>query len=418
MTALPERLARPELAGLWRRARREMARVGSGWAEVHLRVPLAGDGERHAAAGLLGRVIRPGTASVGVALGDLDAAVRRAGDGWDLRAVVEAVGGPLPDTRGAAAARAAAVDAAVAAARGAGPSAPWFDAWLEGLTADGGVARLVRRGEAALLVTAAAALAQLPLAGEPLPAVAARLTGDTKALGTGPLPGLVLRGVAAMLGEDRPVGAAARRALWEAVGIVPDDLASQVLVLNLPVRAVPGLGSWLAGAAVEGIPFRVTLHQLARSVIEPTRPGAVYVCENPAVLRSAAERLGPGSAPLVCTEGRPSVAAVRLLDALVAGGQVLHHRGDFDWAGLRIAGALLMRLGSRPWRFGAGDYEAARRHRQGVAPSLVGAPAPSPWDPALASAMAAAGEVVFEEELLEVLVADLSEADERRRAER
>lgn len=100
VSALPERLAGPELAGLWRWARRAMATAGPGWAEVHLRAPLAGDGERHAIAGVLGRVVRPGTASVGVVLGDLDAAVRRPGDGWDLRAVVEAVGGPLPDTRG------------------------------------------------------------------------------------------------------------------------------------------------------------------------------------------------------------------------------------------------------------------------------------------------------------------------------
>lgn len=415
---LPERLAGPELAGLWRRARRAMATAGARWAEVHLRVPLGDDGERHAIAGLLGRVIRPGTASVGTALGDLDAAVRRAGDGWDLRAVVEAIGGPLPDVRGDAAAAAAAAAAAVAAARAAGPSVPWFDAWLDGLAADGGVGRLVGRGEDVLLATAAAVLAELPLAGEPLPAVAARLTGDTKALSTGPLPGLVLRGVAAMLGEDRPVGAAARRALWEAVGVVPDDLASQVLVLNMPVRPVPGLGTWLAGAATDGIPFRVTLHQLTRAAIEPTGPGAVYVCENPAVLRAAAEQLGPRSAPVVCTEGRPSVAAARLLDALAAGGRVLHHRGDFDWPGLRIAGALLSRLGSRPWRFGVADYEAARRRRPGAAARLVGAPAPSPWEPALTSAMATAGEVVFEEELLEVLVADLSEAGERLRAGR
>lgn len=38
----------------------------------------------------------------------------------------------------------------------------------------------------------------------------------------------------------------------------------------------------------------------------------------------------------------------------------------------------------------------------------------SPWDPALASAMAAAGEVVFEEELLEVLIADLEAGEHGR----
>lgn len=409
MTALPERLVRPELAALWSRAHRAMAKAGSDWSSVRLTVPLGDDDERHALAGLLGRAVRPGTASVGVVLGDLDAIVRRPGDGWDLPSVVEAVGGPLPDRKGDAATRATAVEHAVGAARRAGPDAPWLAGWLDLLVADGTASRLVGRRESSLLAVAATALSEMPYADEPLPAVAARLTGDTKALSTGPLAGLVLRGIASMLDEDRPVGAAARRSLWEAVGVVPDDMASQVLVLNLPVRPSAGLPGWLAEAAGLGMPFRVTLHQIVRSTIEPLRPGAVFVCENPAVLRAAAEQLGTRSAPLVCTEGRPSLAALRMLDVLAAGGSVLHHRGDFDWPGLRIAGSLLARPGTRPWRFGAADYTAARRrHRREAAPRLAGFEARSPWDPALATAMAEAGEVVFEEEMLDELLSDLS----------
>jgi uncharacterized protein (TIGR02679 family) len=115
-----------------------------------------------------------------------------------------------------------------------------------------------------------------------------------------------------------------------------------------------------------------------------SEPGSVFVCENPAVLRAAAERLGPASAPLVCTEGRPSVAAATLLDRLVAGGAVLHPRADFDWPGLAIGGALLARPGTRPWRFAAADYERARRARVTNRPALGGSPVASPWSPALA----------------------------------
>jgi uncharacterized protein (TIGR02679 family) len=412
VSALPERLAAPGLAPIWGRARRAMAVAGAAWESVRITVPLVDDDQRRAVAGLLGRVVRPGTASVGVALGDLDARVRRPGDGWDLRAVVEATGGPVPDRRADAARRATAVDRAVADARAVGPDAPWFRPWLEGLAADGTVARLVGRGEADAVGEAAVVLAALPLAGEPLPAVAARLTrsGDTKALNSGPLAGLVLRGVATMLGEERPRAAAARRALWEAVGVVADDLASQVLVLNLPVRATsPGLGAWLADAAQVGEPLRVTLHQLTRWGIEPATDAQVHVCENPAVVRAAAHTLGVRAAPLVCTEGRPSVAAVRLLDGIAAAGSALLVRADFDWAGLRIAGSLLDRPGARPWRFTTDDYEAALDRRSGrAAAGLSGAPAPSPWDPGLALALDRTGEVVYEEEMLDDLVGDLA----------
>ena len=287
----------------------------------------------------------------------------------------------------------------------------WFGGWLDGVVADGTVARLVGRGDAELLRLAARVLAELPLDGEPLPAVGARLAGDTKALSSGALPSLVLRGIAAMLDEARPSDAATRRALWEAVGVVPDDLASQVLVLNLPVLPARALSGWLVEAGAAGEPFRVTLHQLNRWTCTLGRPVGVHVCENPAILRSAAAQLGAGAAPLVCTEGRPSVAAVRLLDQLVGAGAELRARADFDWAGLGIARASLARPGARPWRYRAADYEAAVRRRDQAAPRLAGAPAPSPWDPELAATMVAIGQAVFEEELLDDLVADLAQAD-------
>jgi hypothetical protein len=87
---------------------------------------------------------------------------------------------------------------------------------------------------------------------------------------------------------------------------VVDDLASRALVLNLSAHGA-GLGEWLTSAAGFGAPFYVTLHQLVTLPVVVRRP-VVYVCENPAVLRRAAAELGGRSAPLVCTEGRPSTA--------------------------------------------------------------------------------------------------------------
>ena len=101
------------------------------------------------------------------------------------------------------------------------------------------------------------------------------------------------------------------------------------------------------------------------------------MCENPAVLRAAAARLGPRSAPLVCSEGVPSTACWRLLGA-AAGTDVLW-RNDFDWAGLRITGAAVHRVAARPWRMGEADYAAALA--TGDSEPLRGAAGPEPLGP-------------------------------------
>jgi uncharacterized protein (TIGR02679 family) len=397
-----------------------MARAGpDGWREVTMRVPVADDHQRRAIAGLLGRPVRAGTAMVAVRLADLDATLIRAGDGWDLPGVVEAVDGPLPDRAGDMRRRRAAIDAAIAEARqvlgaggpGGGDGRPgdadWVERWLADL-GEGLTARLHGRAELHLVATAARVLARLPADDLPLPALAAGVTGDTKALAGTPLASLVLRGLAIRGGEPQPRSAGERRALWESVGVVPDDLASQVLVLGLPVASHGPLGGWLAEAAARGWPFRVTLHQLARSPLAVADPQVVSVCENPAVLRAAAERFGAGSAPLVCTEGRPSVACLRLLTALRTGGCQLRYHGDFDWPGIRIATSIVSDLGAIPWRMGADDYIDAVASVDGARPRLRGAAAATPWDPRLGAAMAQHGVVIHEEDVLEQLLGELA----------
>lgn len=152
MTELPDRLRQPALGELWNRAWRELGRAGDRWRDVKLRVPAVGDDERHALSGLLGRPVAPGTGKVSVRLAELDDAVRRPGDGWDLVAVVEVVVGPVPDHRGDAATKALAIDEATAAMRRTLPPEPWVDGWLDGLRRDGKLGRLAGRGELHLLL--------------------------------------------------------------------------------------------------------------------------------------------------------------------------------------------------------------------------------------------------------------------------
>lgn len=411
MTAGPARVPfyqGPEYQRLLAAARRSLERTG-GQLAGSVSVSQPSDAERKAIIAITGQYRDARTARVTVRLTDLDHAIRDA-TGRGLPDVLAELGGPLrnrPAERDAgAAARGAAIRAAQASPLQA--SCGWYRDWLAGIERDGSLTKLLNQGGQGQLAAAVRVLERVAVRSGPpvlLPALAAEVTGDTKALNHGTvLSTLVLRALAARAGAGRPATAEDRRDLWDTSGVVLDDLASRVLVLNLPA-AGRGLGEWLTGAALLGVPFYVTLHQLM------TLPPAVscplaYVCENPAVLRRAAAELGPGSAPLLCTEGRPSAAFHQLAGLVTSGGGELRYHGDFDWPGLAIAGSVMRRHGARPWRMSVADYQAAvRADAEHV--RLEGTPQPTPWDPELCEVMAAAGRVVYEESVTGVLIGDL-----------
>jgi uncharacterized protein (TIGR02679 family) len=378
----------------------------------------ATEAERLALGRLLGRPATRHGHSLRVWPGQLSAALRSAGIALDLRCAVEALTGPVVSRPEAAAAEQSAREAmrsVIASGRHAGAS--WYERWPAALEADGTLTRLARAGSGRLAAQAVAVLDLLPADALPLPVLAEQATGDTKALSGTPLARLVLRALALRDGVANSALARreAQRALWEAAGVILDDLSSQALVLGLAAASASPLGRWLTEAAEAGIPFRVTLHQLAVMPVTP-QADAVFVCENPSVLRAAAAAgvlPRPGARPvaLVCTEGIPSAACHRLLGACGRAGATIGWRGDFDWTGLRTVGAGVARYGARPWRMGRPDYEDALA--AGDTEPLRGPSAPSPWDPALAARMAKTRRAVMEERLIPLLLADLGEADER-----
>jgi uncharacterized protein (TIGR02679 family) len=362
--------------------------------------------QRRAAARLLGHGTGRGT-SLSVPLPEVDAALRRAGISSGLRSAVETLTGPVRDR---AAERSAEIrqfqDVLDGARRSPLAAAPWHPLWLEEISRDGTLTRLVRHGQGQLLAQATAVLERLPAGPDEsavlLPALAEAVTGDPKALDGTALSALVLRALV-LRDPAGPAGPDADRALWAAAGVVFDDLASQVLVLN--VRAVgDGLGDWLTGAAEAGEPFRVTLHQLT---VMPVMPLAIdlRVCASAAVVRAAAAQLGADSAPLVCTEGEPSVACYRLLRSALSTGTRIHWHANFDWPGLRSTAAAIRGLGASPWLMGADDYRTAL---PASTESVKGQPAESPWDPRLAELMHASGRAVTEGQQLTALLADLA----------
>jgi uncharacterized protein (TIGR02679 family) len=389
-------------------ARRRLERTG-GVLDGEIGLTDPSEAERRTVIGITGRY-RPETARrLAVPLRDLDGYLYdRYGTG--LLQTLGRLHGPLRDRPAERADEDARREQALKSAHSSRLARKgWFATWLELIAGDGTLTRLVRRGDAPLLDAAVRVLERLtgdPTGTLPLPVLAEWATGDTKALAPGtPLEQLVLRALAQRTGGDVPRERAGRRTLWESAGAIADDLASQVLVLNIGAEGDTVVCDWLRDAADFGIPFRLTLHQLATDPVVPAAR-TIFVCENPAVLRAAAGELKDTGAALVCTEGVPSAACHKLLGDAVRAGARLHWRADFDWAGLRITADAVARHGARPWRMTAADYTAALS--KGESTPLAGPPAASPWDPELARAMNVSGSTVMEERLLPALLSDLT----------
>jgi uncharacterized protein (TIGR02679 family) len=387
-----------------RSARRSVERSGDLGGVISLTAP--SDAERRLLIGITGNYRSATSKSVRVAVADIDQALRdRVGLG--LLAVLARLHGPVRNRPAERAEEESERQRALDDAAGRCPAhrhETWFTTWLSALRSDGTVTRLVRRGESDMLGWAAEVLQRLPATSMPLPMLAELATGDTKALSGTPLAGLVLRALA--LREDRsaPRTRSEQRALWHTAGVIVDDLASQVLVLNVRTEDDHVVAGWLRDAATFGIPFRLTLHQLSVDPLHISSP-EVYVCENPAVLRSAAGQLAEASATVVCTEGQPSAACHLLLSR--ARGRI-HWRGDFDWTGLRTTAMAIERYHATPWRMSAQDYVVALNAALAETEPLRGSAAPSPWDPALAQELTRSGRAVMEERLIPALLADLT----------
>jgi uncharacterized protein (TIGR02679 family) len=271
----------------------------------------------------------------------------------------------------------------------------WFGRWLDLLRANGVLSELARDG--ASLQPMIRVLESLPAGDEPLPVLAERLLADTKALSSGRSRSMLLRALSLWRGIEYPGDTESERELLEWAGLVSDDIASQALVLNVPVTGGV-IGEWMRSA--RGIPFRLTLQQLRREPFTVDAP-VVRIVENPSILRAVADAMGPDCPPLVCTEGVPSAAVYRLLGAAAAAR--LFWRADFDWAGLRIVKRGLERCpNAEPWRMSAEDYQAGSK---GI--GLRGHRIDVPWDPRLGAQMAAAGRAVMEESLIGPLLQDL-----------
>jgi len=379
--------------------------------------------QRRAIERLTGRPPRSGT-SLSVSLSEVDRIVHESGAApGGLAEAVALLTGPVRDLNRDRTDTASAWAAAFAPLDDAVADRAELAAWRGWLDATGVVRRLAPSPDAALalLGQAAAVLRRLPSPGIPIGRLAAECCGDAHALDDGrPAGTLALSAVRALAGLPfaADVSADSRRAVWASAGVHLDELSSLVLCLGLPGDARTALGRVLALQREAGQPAVLTLRQL-RCHDETLPAGLVRICENPVVIAAAADELGRRCPPLVCVGGQPSAAGWRLLDLLAAGDAEFRYHGDFDWGGVRIAGAVRQRVVQRqsrwrPWRYGQDAYEAGATlmlAAQATArpPRLVGEPVPTPWDPGLAIAMARHDVRVEEELSLDILLADLAQ---------
>lgn len=403
-------LGGPDLLWLRLRIRARLERGGAATGTATLRNP--SDAPRAAVDRLLGR--RPSRGStVTVDLDGLDRMVRDAGICDGLRVAVEVLDGPIEDRAGRARAEAAAWERLLASMAD-GPDVPvWRRSWRDDLAATGLLRRL--GGDpivaARLVARADRVLDALPARAVPRARLAARVLQDSHALDDGrAVTTLVLKACQHRhlpLGERGPLptGTDDLRALWAAAGVLLDELSGPVLSLGITAAGSGLVDAVLGAHAAAGEPVRSTLRALLRHPpdLTPMRGTAVHVCENPAVVSAAADALGTACRPLVCTEGWPSAAVQTLLWQLSAVGAELVHHGDFDPSGVAITDMLVRRFGAVPWRFDVAAYRAAPS-----GPPLGSRVKAVSWDRHLADEINARGVAVHEEQVIDVLLADLA----------
>jgi len=145
----------------------------------------------------------------------------------------------------------------------------------------------------------------------------------------------------------------------------------------------------------------------------------VFVCENPTVIAAAANLLGTKCLPIVCINGQPKTAARILLNRLREAGVKLAYHGDFDWPGIQIANLIMKRHGAVPLRMSCADYLAATlpfadktASDQPKRSRLEGEPVTAIWDAGLTSAMLDHDQAIHEEQVLDLLLAELTRQPE------
>jgi uncharacterized protein (TIGR02679 family) len=408
---LPGPLTRPELRFVWEAVHDRYARQAAGSPARRVTFTGLSHAQQQALADLLGLARLPGHVLT-VALEKLDVLLLDSDAAMTAREVAEVVCGPIvnrPDRN-----RAARREREQLWERLEQATDDRLAGWLRHLRTTG---IAVRTAAAAgqpleqLVGDALAVASRLPADGVALKRLAEQTLRNPHGLDRGqPLRTLILHAALHLAGDPPhlPTTAAAQRAVLDAVGVYHDSVSTDVLVLGLRAAGSTPVDRLVNEAADAGEPLRLTLRALRRAPTLARVVPTVSVCENPSVVEAAADTLGAGCAPLVCTDGMPRTAVLRLLDHARDHGMAIRASADFDAAGVRIVNLLARRVGATAWRFTAEAYRRAVACQGEHHPTHLNGRVPDALvDPKLAAAMREARVVVYEEQQTDLLLADL-----------
>ncbi|GAA0589958.1 TIGR02679 domain-containing protein [Virgibacillus siamensis] len=238
----------------------------------------------------------------------------------------------------------------------------WFT-FLHGESTEGRWVRVLAEKEpaklAAMMENLAAAFTNLPDEPERLPMFSQRITGDPHAFDLHTDLGRLLLSVMA-INQDMSVPSTTETTneLLQHFHIYRDDLLNFVTCSGLTaVKNGAPHPVWKAAVeenTVQIVPLR-ELTSLER--VHPANGVDVWAVENSGVCAALLDH--QPDAPIICTNGQFTLAALLLLDRLTATGSIVHYAGDFDPEGLGMVQRLLKRYPQgqiQPWHMNQAGY--------------------------------------------------------------
>lgn len=158
--------------------------------------------------------------------------------------------------------------------------------------------------------------------------------------------------------SDVPCNACEWRECMQAVGLVPDNIASMVHALGVQIETMEGLHPAYEIFCKRKEPYVLTAENLKGITGAKAIRQRVYVVENEMVFLHLAENTKEQEVTLVCTSGQMRVAAFLLITHLIEGGATIYYSGDLDPEGMDIADRLWQRYGDviHLWRMSTEDY--------------------------------------------------------------
>lgn len=335
-----------------------------------------------------------------VALRDLEQALVARAVGVDLDDALTALGHPPSPV---AAARHVTIERREAARRALGAAVdvwpePWARRWADVIRRAGLIADL-SPDEVTQLIGDVRQLLDRPAGLTSRTEVAARLFGSAHALDPGTRrAALVTHALRQLLGPLEG------RELWEAAGILPDQVSAPALTWRLPAVGESPIAQQIRAANEGQVPIHLSLYAVRRFAVVVPALTPVFVVENPRIVEAAAEQ--QIDACVVAANGNPSTAVTTLLGQLRSAGARLRYHGDFDASGIAICHRM-HRAGLEPWRMGGADYLRALCRADDTGTALAHDPAEcvdTPWDPTLADAFRSHRRIVHEELIVDDLL--------------